>query len=111
MLIERLRKSAARWLQSESPEPKLPTGRHEHIHLSNPWHAVSIEAAEDGCGWAKALRGRRFLSPEAPQMPLDDCDAATCRCRYRHHDDRRSDKKAVAGNGQRPDHPLRRSTD
>ena len=38
------------------------------------------------------MAGRRFLSGAAPQLPLADCDAAECSCRFRHHDDRRSNK-------------------
>jgi hypothetical protein len=35
------------------------------------------------------LRGQRFLSREAPQLPLKACDREDCTCRYEHHQDRR----------------------
>ena len=53
------------------------------------WHAISIDVNDNCCQAAKALDGQRFLSREAPAMPLPNCDAAVCRCKYRHHEDRR----------------------
>jgi hypothetical protein len=35
------------------------------------------------------MEGQRFLSREAPQLPLKDCASASCTCRYQHHEDRR----------------------
>lgn len=57
----------------------------------SPWHAVSIISTSGSCGAARALKGRRFLSADAPRLPLAECPlAATCRCVYRKHADRRS---------------------
>jgi hypothetical protein len=56
------------------------------------YHAVSIKHEVSACGAAKEMAGRRFLSGAAPQLPLPDCDAIECNCRFRHHDDRRSSK-------------------
>ncbi|MGB5164869.1 MAG: hypothetical protein WBN09_09505 [Woeseiaceae bacterium] len=56
------------------------------------FHAVSIRHETNACMAAKELAGRRFLSGAAPQLPLPECDAAECSCRFRHHDDRRSSK-------------------
>jgi hypothetical protein len=52
-------------------------------------HAVSIEVGRRPCEAAQAMRDRRFLSAEAPPLPLKDCDADACQCRYQHHEDRR----------------------
>ena len=32
----------------------------------------------------------RYLSREAPILPLPTCNSKGCACRYLHHDDRRS---------------------
>ena len=56
------------------------------------FHAVSIRFDADACLHAKALQGRRFLAREAPPLPLDNCDANQCNCRFAHHKDRRSGK-------------------
>jgi hypothetical protein len=31
----------------------------------------------------------RYLSREAPPLPLKDCTSPECTCRYEHHEDRR----------------------
>lgn len=56
------------------------------------YHAVSIKFPENACFPAKALHGRRFLASAAPSLPLRDCDASECRCRFVHHQDRRGGK-------------------
>ena len=62
------------------------------------YHAVSVYAA-GGCAAARAVSGQRYLSSEAPQLPLPGCDAVRCKCRYLHHVDRRSgeDRRALSG--------------
>jgi hypothetical protein len=56
-----------------------------------PWHAVSIVPRGAACEAAVALRERRFLSTEAPRLPLADCSrAASCECVYHHYTDRRA---------------------
>jgi len=60
-----------------------------HYHITNPYHAVSIVPGESCCGAARELRSRRFLSREAPPLPLTACTLSTCRCSYRHFNDRR----------------------
>jgi hypothetical protein len=36
------------------------------------------------------LLGTRFLSKEAPRLPLKGCSIGSdCRCSYQHHEDRR----------------------
>lgn len=60
---------------------------------STAYHAVSIRMdAQHACDAAKEMAGRRFLSNAAPRLPLPDCDALECRCRFAHHKDRRSGK-------------------
>jgi len=54
------------------------------------FHAVSIEPAEGCCAAVEAIRVQRFLSEEAPALPLAECASSDCQCRYVHHADRRS---------------------
>ena len=57
----------------------------------HPWHAVEIVAPRTACQAAQALKGKRFLSVEAPLLPLHDCAlTGSCHCVYRKHTDRRS---------------------
>ncbi len=68
----------------QTPAPKPTQARRPN------WSAASIIAPETACPAAKALKGKRFLSREAPGLPLPDCtQPGTCSCRYRKHDDRR----------------------
>lgn len=69
-------------------------GKHKDVP-SNPFAAVSVFAAPTGCQLAKALKGKRFLSLDAPRLPLAGCDSEKCQCTYHHHTDRRT------GNGDR----------
>ena len=54
-----------------------------------PYHAVTIATGPRACAAARALRDQRFLSREAPPLPLKNCDSGECTCRYEHYDDRR----------------------
>jgi hypothetical protein len=55
------------------------------------WHAITVVALPTACPGARALRGMRFLSAQAPVLPLRDCiQRATCTCTYKHHKDRRA---------------------
>ena len=59
-------------------------------HRSTPWHAVSVVTGRWGCEAAQALRHARFLSADAPQLPLAQCASReSCSCSYKHHRDRR----------------------
>ena len=53
------------------------------------WHAVAIVGTAQACAAAKACKDNRYLSVEAPRLPLAGCDASCCDCRYGHFDDRR----------------------
>jgi hypothetical protein len=68
-------------------DAKVRTARHHFI--SNPWHAVSVVPSAGACAKARSLSRLRFLSKDAPQLPLQSCDARSCKCHYRHHEDRR----------------------
>lgn len=56
---------------------------------ANRFHAVSIAPGPRNCVQARNLVGKRFLSSEAPSLPLKDCSQSECTCRYAHHEDRR----------------------
>jgi hypothetical protein len=58
--------------------------------ITQPFHAVSIQPGIHCCHQARALQGQRFLSREAPPLPLKNCNCVSCTCHYEHHDDRRA---------------------
>ena len=58
------------------------------------WHAVSVKPCPGACRAAALGRDQRWLSREAPQLPLPGCTRPdTCRCTYQHHEDRRAGRR------------------
>lgn len=57
------------------------------------YHAVEVHSADGGCEAARAVRGKRFLSTEAPLIPLPMCKRSSCSCAYVHYDDRRAHQR------------------
>lgn len=51
------------------------------------------------CSAVRATAGQRFLTYEAPLLPLPDCDMARCNCRYRQVPERRTDIRRDADVG------------
>jgi hypothetical protein len=61
------------------------------------WSAVSILLGSTSCEAARALKGKLFLSAQAPRIPLAECtSAANCRCVYRRFADRRAGPRRSA---------------
>jgi hypothetical protein len=72
-----------------TPSPRAKAGVASPAGKS--WHAVSIACGSSVCAEALKLRQVRFLSRDAPRLPLPDCTSpGACRCVYKHHPDRRS---------------------
>lgn len=74
-----------------SSETETRAGRERRTGFTdgNPFHAVSIMPAEGHCAAVGSLQVQRFLSDEAPSLPLEGCGSPDCQCRYVHHTDRR----------------------
>jgi len=67
------------------PDDRRPGAR------SSRYHGVSCHPPLQSCDAAVEIAGTRFLVVDAPQLPLSDCTARQCRCKYQHHEDRRSE--------------------
>jgi hypothetical protein len=84
----------AGWLRdlfrSKPVENSSRTVRAKSDAHASRYHAVSILPCEQACAAAYRLTGYRFLSGQAPKLPLLTCDAFNCTCRYQHHADRRT---------------------
>lgn len=71
--------------------------------LANRWHCVSVVGGLAPCPAALAVRQKRFLSEEAPRLPMHDCTSpARCQCRYQHHADRRVTLRRSSDRGGLP---------
>lgn len=72
----------------------------QSLRIVNPYHAVSVQPCLMACERIRPLTGKRYLSREAPALPVSGCTNRQCRCRYVHHDDRRADERRVIGEGR-----------
>lgn len=68
---------------------KAATPKSSPIKKSSPYRSVAVCCDEFACDGAKALSGKRFLISDTPLLPLLDCTAKKCDCKYSHHPDRR----------------------
>lgn len=93
------RKSSDRRGSRRADTPDTPNRRH--------FKASSIAAGENCCPAVVKLQGKRFLTEEAPVLPLERCDRISeCACTFNHHvdrrcgDDRRNPVGALSSHGQ-----------
>jgi hypothetical protein len=86
------------FLRMATPEAS-PAPANGARKASTAHHAVSILPGPRCCDEARGLRGKKFLSREAPQLPLKNCGLANCTCRYEHHQDRRGGLRRVRDMG------------
>ena len=57
------------------------------------YHCVEVRAGNPACETARRFGQTRFLSEEAPILPVSGCTVQHCTCAYIHHDDRREDDR------------------
>lgn len=71
---------------------RKPPKRPPAAGVKQLFHGVAIKSLYGrSCAAAVALDGLRFLSDEAPTLPLPNCDMPdTCKCVYEHFSDRRT---------------------
>lgn len=92
---------------------KFSGSKHGEAAPPSPFHAVEIVPVGKACQAAKGLTGTRFLSSGSPPIiPLAECDRqSTCQCRYRHHEDRRSEMRRDSDYPWSPRIPFGRGVD
>ena len=96
-MLDEVKGLFARFGRKDAAATPVPT---EHGRVFNPFHAVSIAPGPEACEAAQVRAGKRFLSREAPRLPLAECGNPECRCRYQHHDDRRALRATHIGQGR-----------
>lgn len=90
-------------------DPAEPPPRPVKKAEDSAYHAVEISCGMFACEAAMALCGKRFLSGEAPPLPLKGCDQSECTCGYMHRADRRAGARRDADMGIRGfEHPVER---
>lgn len=72
----------------QPPIEKSPavTNNGTSIH---PYHSVTLEGGLDCCEAMQQIKHKRYLSADAPTIPIKGCDKADCHCHYQHFEDRR----------------------
>jgi hypothetical protein len=61
--------------------------------IRHVFHGVAVKPSGDyRCSAVAAIEGQRFLSDEAPPLPLKNCEMPhACKCVYEHFNDRRTE--------------------
>ena len=78
------------------PDTPAKTTISGHTQKKNKYRGVRVVAKGiNPCGAVRAIAEKRFLSSEAPILPLPDCDSDECRCVYKRFDDRRVDARRM----------------
>ena len=93
------------WYRAKSAA-RLPPETHQK---SNPFHAVTVRFRKDACDAVRQLEAKRFLAKEAPRLPLPNCTAKNCGCRFVHYDDRRGEERREEIRKAQADSVQRRS--
>jgi hypothetical protein len=90
-MVEKISGSWLRNLFRPKPaKPTRPVTRAKGTPGAQPFHAVSIIPGQHACAASYRFTGYRFLSRQAPKLPLPTCDAFHCTCRFKHYADRRA---------------------
>jgi hypothetical protein len=67
---------------------------------SRPFQAISIYRGVDACQLARKYSDHRFLTKNAPKLPLPGCTMSKdCACRYVKHSDRRGESRRLVDFG------------
>ena len=63
------------------------------------YRGAEVIGNRSACNAARALQKVRLLSAEVPRLPLTTCDQPSCKCVYRHFDDRRQGPRREGDSG------------
>ncbi len=69
-------------------------------HRAHPYHCVACKCGEEDCAGVAGLKDKLFLVGDDHRLPVPECTAVRCRCRYVHYPDRRGsedDRRASFG--------------
>ncbi len=94
-------------VQVKQNQPK----RHAHHFFG-----VIVQPGSNACDAVKAIAYSRYLSEDAPRLPLPDCNRGECRCTLQPQDDRRAgydrrgDSFSAYGNFELDRHAQKRHT-
>jgi len=88
------------WLNFFKARPGKPAAKASATSKTKgEHHAIEIKCGIFACAAVEQLQGRRFLSDQAPALPLKACDQSQCACAYTHRADRRAGPRRDADMG------------
>ena len=82
---------------TQSSRAKRPMSVQRSSKPHKRYQAASIKFGGCACSAVKTIGEKRFLAEQAPLVPLPECNAETCDCKYIRHEDRRvrEDRRAI----------------
>jgi hypothetical protein len=83
---------------------KMPVRRPPGAAVRHLFHGVAVKPSDAcRCKAVVEIEGKRYLSDEAPTLPLARCDSPQdCRCVYEHFNDRRTEVRRETDSGLPP---------
>lgn len=88
-LIARRRRLVHETAVDQAPKP-IPVTRNAPPKNAQKFYGVSIQPGINFCPAIEKMRGFRYLTLEAPNLPLPNCSIDDCRCILRPEKDRRA---------------------
>ena len=85
--------AVALWWSHANRQKKNRAVRAARRNAHSSYHCVEVRAGVPACNAVRHLGNVRFLSAEAPSLPVPGCTVQKCGCSYLHHDDRREDDR------------------
>jgi hypothetical protein len=86
---------AAYWFRTRRPAPRPDRTSASLPKAGGRFSGVEIRMRGGACRAAHALQGRRFLSKDAPSLPLPDCTHVKCACTFSKLPDRRTEGRRL----------------
>jgi hypothetical protein len=86
---------AAYWFTARREAPRPDRASAPAPKAGGRFSCVEIRTRGGACRAAQALRGQRFLSKDAPSLPLPDCTHVQCGCSFSKLPDRRTDGRRL----------------
>lgn len=81
--------AVALWQRHAARLKKHPAARAAKRDARSRYHCLEVRPGLPACEAAQQPGHVRYLSSEAPGLPVSGCTEQQCACRYTHHDDRR----------------------
>lgn len=85
--------AVAIWFRHATTQKKQRAAAAARQGPRNSYHCVEVRSGSTACKAARDLANVRFLSDQAPRLPVSGCTAQKCTCSFIHHEDRRDDDR------------------